>query len=162
MRILKWFVLAVLVTSALAYAASGGQTIGPAAMEFKGPKARGTMMVRNDGLQILQVTIQPQGFDWTNGKPHLAPLPEGFQFATKQRALILGPRQQKFVDFKAQCATLPCHFYVTARFETPKVANGLNSAAWLPVVVYLCPKKGKGCRLRTLEAVGVIRASTKR
>jgi len=158
MKALRWAVFVLGYLFIVVWAACG-QTISPSAMEFKGPRAKGTLLIKNEGAGTLQVKVQPQGFDWTEGKPHLAELPKGFQWESKQRTLILGPGQVKYVDFTARCEAMPCHFYMTSVFTTPKPKDGdigLTTAMWLPCAVYLCEKQ-KACRMRTLKEAGAIK-----
>lgn len=139
---------------------TGAQSISPTAMEFK-THAKGTIFVSNPTMGILTVKVFPQPFGWTvdgdKKRPRLAKaLPDGFTFKAKQENFTLGPGQTKYIDFNAAC-NAPCHFWVTSEFATPKVegGTGFNVAIRLPVAVYICADKGKGCRMQTLHDNGI-------
>lgn len=151
---INWKLLGGLIAFLLIASGALAQTVGPTALEFKGPKAHGTIFVKNNSAGVLAVQVGPQGFDFTGGV-HIIPLPGDIEFHTKQILLTLGPGQTKYVDFDVRCAALPCHFYVTPVFTTPKVENGLNMAMHIPCAIYLCSDKAKGCRQRTLIEAGI-------
>lgn len=145
----------LLAAVALLASVASAQTVGPTAMEFKGPKAHGTIMVSNNGVGLLTVTVELQSFTWKDGGPVLAVLDPTISFESKQQKITLGPQQTKYIDFNARCTTLPCHFYVTPVFTNPQAANGLTVAVHMPVAVYLCSQQ-KACRKNTLLAAGAI------
>jgi hypothetical protein len=129
-----------------------GQSISPTAMEFKGPRARGTFAIRNNGLAPQAVTIQAQSFAVEGGQEKVLPLDPGIEIKTKD-SFTLGPQQTHLVSFDARCATLPCHFLVFAILTGPRNPNGLNVAIHLPVAVYVCEKR-KSCRKNQLLEMG--------
>ena len=157
-RIAKFIDAVVILALVFCFAATTAhcQGITPTALESKGPKMHGTIMVSNPTTGILNVRVEAQSFDFKEGAPYIdAAMDNRIHVTSKQHEFTLGPQQEKYIDFTAQCDSLPCHFYVTPVFSSPAVANGFSFARWMPVAVYMCDK-AKACRHDTLLAAGVI------
>lgn len=134
------------------------QTVGPTALEFKGGKGHGTVFVSNPGTAVFTVDVRFQSFDWKDGNPYLAPAVDpAIHAETKQATFKLGPGQSKYIDFAFTCAQLPCHFYITPVFTAPMPEQtGFAFARWMPIAIYSCSDRQKGCRKETLAAHGAL------
>jgi len=130
-----------------------GQQISPITQEAKGPRARGEIIVTNNGLVPLAVVLEPATLTGANGKPSVTPL-HGVTLKLSEQSARLGPKQSRVISYDARCDQLPCAFTVFAKFVQGHTDQGVAIAIHLPSTVYVCEKKN-GCRERVLRSMGL-------
>ncbi len=128
---------AVVLLAAPGYA----QTVRPVIAQYSGA-AQGKVELVNNGLQPLNVVLEPMSFTITeDGDAIYAPLTGDIHLKLSAMSFRIPPQQSRYVFYKATSDKLPAWFVIRNVFAGRTYQSGLNIQLDIPHTVYLLQKE---------------------
>jgi len=120
-----------------------------------GKKCNGMFMLRNDSVSPVVFTVDAYSVTFSQEKqgPVQKPLND-VTLKLSQSSGRLSPKESRQIEFKFQCAELPCQVMFMSAMTLTKPINGMTVRFMLPFTAY-SDTSAKGARLRCLRAAGV-------
>src|SRR5713226_2016502 len=136
-----------------------GQQVSPLTNEC-GPKCDGGFTVSNLGLTPIIVTVTTESFTPGPSGGISRPLDSSAHVDLDSTSTRISPKGSYTFGYKIHCDQLPCQIRFRPSMVAGKTAQGLQVRMVLGHAVYLC-SKAHNCRMKTLQATGVIQAKAK-
>jgi hypothetical protein len=130
--------LAVAIASSL-YAPA--QTVRPVIVEYRS-SARGKFELVNNGLQPLNVVLEPRSFSIDeDGTGEFRALEPAVHLKLSAMSFRIPPQQSHWVFYEATADQLPAWFTIYSSMEAPPNGKGFTIQLDLPHTVYLVQKE---------------------
>jgi hypothetical protein len=151
---LKHFFATLLLSLCLCPVAKN-QTVFPLTAEYGKGKAAGSFAVRNDGLQPIFVTVEPQSFTLDKNGQHVSKLSPDVHVTLSETSFRIPPRSTEVVNYKIKTDSTPQMLLLAAGMTIGHTSEGIAVRVWLPTALYICDK-AKDCRKNSLDRAGLL------
>lgn len=150
---MRHVILMILILSGAGVVKS--QTVAPLTTEYGKGRAAGSFSLRNDSLQPIFVTVEPQSFSLDKNGQHITKLNPDVHVTLSESSFRIPPRSTEVVNYKIKTDSTPQMLLLAAGMTIGHTSEGIAVRVWLPTAIYICDR-AKDCRKNSLDRAGLL------